>query len=68
MDELKEKTITALTKQVELLGKDGISPGDVQTAVSAMSALTGLLYVLDRAKGDVFIPTDSTTVNQKSDC
>lgn len=28
MEELRQKTIAALTKQVELLGKDGVSSAD----------------------------------------
>lgn len=54
MNDLKEKTIAALAKQVELLCKDGVSSGEMQNAVSAVSALTGLLSVLDGEKRDAF--------------
>lgn len=67
MNDLKEKTIAALAKQVELLSKDGVSPGEMQDAVNAMSALTGLLSVLGGEKRDAFTPTDSTTVSQISE-
>ena len=62
MNDLKEKTIAALAKQVELLCKDGVSPGEMQNAVSTVSALTGLLSVLGGEKRDAFTPA-----NQKAE-
>ena len=45
MKALREKTIAALTKQVELLDKGGASAADVQQAISAVQVLTELLRV-----------------------
>lgn len=43
MNDLQEKTIAALEKQVELLSKDGVSQANQDSAIEAILALTGLL-------------------------
>jgi hypothetical protein len=47
MDELKNTTIAALKKQVELLNKDGVSPADQDSAIHIIEALNKLLQTLD---------------------
>lgn len=44
--ELQKKTIAALTKQVELLDKDGVSQAKVDLAVYKMQALKDLYQVI----------------------
>ena len=46
MNELKQKTITALNKQVGLLIEGGVSFQDAELAVKAIEALTELLNAL----------------------
>ncbi|WP_312280760.1 hypothetical protein [Oscillibacter sp.] len=46
MEELRKKTIAALTKQVELLSKDGVSLASVESANQSIAALTILLHEL----------------------
>lgn len=43
---LQKKTIAALTKQVELLDKDGISQGQADLAVYKIQALKDLYQVI----------------------
>lgn len=49
MEDLKIKTIAALTKQVELLDKGGLSSAGKHEAAEAVSSLTNLLAVLNQA-------------------
>lgn len=44
--ELQKKTIAALTKQVELLGKDGVSQAQVEFVVYKIQALKDLYQVI----------------------
>ncbi|WP_312281515.1 hypothetical protein [Oscillibacter sp.] len=46
MEELRKKTIAALTKQVELLSKDGNALVDRELTNTSVQALTGLLHEL----------------------
>ena len=46
MNELQKKTLAALTKQVELLTKDGECPASVLSAKESIDVLTRLLAVL----------------------
>lgn len=46
MEELRKKTIAALTKQVDLLSKDGASPAELGTTNQSIAALTVLLREL----------------------
>ena len=47
MDDLREKTIAALKKQIGLLSKDGVSSAEKEAAINAISALTKLLVATD---------------------
>ena len=44
--DLQKKTIAALTKQVELLGKDGVSQAQVEFVVYKIQALKDLYQVI----------------------
>lgn len=44
--DLQKKTIAALTKQVELLDKDGVSQGQVDLAVCKIQALKDLYQAI----------------------
>lgn len=44
--ELQKKTIAALTKQVELLDKDGVSQGQVDLAVCKIQTLKDLYQAI----------------------
>lgn len=44
--ELQKKTIAALTKQVELLDKDGVSHAQVEFAIQKIQALRDLFQAI----------------------
>ena len=44
--DLQKKTIAALTKQVELLDKDGVSPAQVEFAVYKIQSLRDLFQAI----------------------
>lgn len=44
--DLQKKTIAALTKQVELLDKDGVSPAQVEFAIQKIQALRDLFQAI----------------------
>lgn len=46
MDELHDKTIAALKKQLELLNKDGVSFAELELAIKAIATLSALLTAL----------------------
>ena len=46
MKTLREKTIAALTKQVELLDKGGVSAAEAEQSISTVRVLTELLRVI----------------------